>query len=64
MKPSSSKEKPKSHSEILEEETLKMEAKLRVLKAEMAKQRAESEVYGRGEGFFLPTAEETAFLKR
>ena len=40
--------KPKSQSEILEEETLKMEAKLRVLKAEMAKQRAEAEVYAGG----------------
>jgi hypothetical protein len=35
---------PKSQSELLEEETIKMEAKLRVLKAEMAKQRAEAEV--------------------
>lgn len=36
--------KKKKEGEILEEETLKLEAKLRVLKAEMAKQRAEADV--------------------
>ena len=37
-------EKKKSESELLAEETLKMEAKLRVLKAEVTRQRLEADV--------------------
>lgn len=39
-------DRKKSESEVLAEETLKMEAKLRVLKAEMTRQRLEADVYG------------------
>lgn len=42
------RDKKKSESELLAEETMKMEAKLRVLKAEMTKQRIEGDVYVAG----------------